>query len=140
MEFIGTLIKRISGRSGEGQAGPWVINQYLLETVEKFPRRMAVEVFNNVEPFEALIGKTVKVDFNIDAHEWNGKWFNSLRAYRISEYVPLEEHKRKPHTAKPTGEIVGQGSGQQEDSDAADNTQAATPPPPAASENDELPF
>jgi hypothetical protein len=34
------------------------------------------------------VGKTVTVSFDIDAHEYEGKWFNELAAWGIMEYVP----------------------------------------------------
>ena len=107
MEFIGTLKQLVSERSGDGQNGPWRINSYLLETVEMYPKRMVVEVRDNIQLWESLIGKTVIVKFNIDAREWQGKWFNSLRAYAIAENTEEEQKRRiARRLPKATGEIV----------------------------------
>ena len=107
MEFIGTLKQLVGERSGDGQNGPWRINSYLLETVEMYPKRMVVEVRDNIQLWDSLIGKTVIVKFNIDAREWQGKWFNSLRAYAIAENTEEEQKRRTARrTPKPTGEIV----------------------------------
>ena len=108
MEFIGNLKQLVGERSGDGQNGPWRINQYLLETVDMYPKRMVVEVRDNIALWDALIGKNVLIKFNIDAREWNGKWFNSLRAYSIEEYTQETEEKRRVRRMpKPTGEIEG---------------------------------
>ena len=108
MEFIGLLKQKVSERSGEGQNGPWRINSYLLETVEMYPKRMVVEVRDNIELWEMLIGKTVVVKFNVDAREWQGRWFNSLRAYAIKENTVEEQARRTARRMpKPTGEIEG---------------------------------
>ena len=107
MEFIGTLKQLVSERSGDGQNGPWRINSYLLETVEMYPKRMVVEVRDNIQLWDSLIGKTVIVKFNIDAREWQGKWFNSLRAYALAENTEEEQKRRTARRMpKPTGEIV----------------------------------
>ena len=108
MEFIGLLKQKVGERSGEGQNGPWRINQYLLETVDMYPKRMVVDVRDNIALWDALIGKNVLIKFNIDTREWNGKWFNSLRAYSIEEYTQETEEKRRARRMpKPTGEIEG---------------------------------
>jgi hypothetical protein len=37
--------------------------------------------------FDNLIGKTVTVSFDIDAHEHEGRWFNEINAWGIMEYI-----------------------------------------------------
>ena len=106
MEYTGNLVLCVGERSGEGQNGPWRINQYLLETVEMYPKRIVVDVRDNIELWEMLIGKNVTIKFSIDAHEWNGTWFNSIRAYAISEHGKEEKRQRSKHLAKPAGDIV----------------------------------
>lgn len=107
MEFLGNLKQKVGERSGDGQNGPWRINSYLLETVEMSPKRMVVEVRDNIDLWEMLIGKTVVVKYSIDAHEWQGRWFNTLRAYAIAENTEEEQKRRTARrTPKPTGEIV----------------------------------
>ena len=115
MEFIGTLKQLVGERSGDGQNGPWRINSYLLETVEMYPKRMVVEVRDNIQLWDSLIGKTVIVKFNIDAREWQGKWFNSLRAYAIAENTEEEQKRRTSRRMpKPTGEIVNSNDSKDE--------------------------
>ena len=106
MEYTGNLVRCVKERSGEGQNGHWRINQYLLETVEMYPKKMVVDVRDNIELWDMLLGKNVTIKFSIDAHEWNGSWFNSIRAYAISEHGKEEKKQRSKHLAKPTGDIV----------------------------------
>ena len=121
MEFIGTLKQLVSERSGDGQNGPWRINSYLLETVEMYPKRMVVEVRDNIQLWDSLIGKTVIVKFSIDAREWQGKWFNSLRAYAIAENTEEEQKRRTARRIpKPTGEIVNSQEAKDEQPDQAE--------------------
>ena len=37
------------------------------------------------------LGKTVVVRFDIDSHEYLGKWYNEIRAYGIKEYVAMQQ-------------------------------------------------
>ena len=78
---------KVGEREGEGRNGHWKMASYLLETVEAYPKKMAVDVSGTIpgriEQWDALVGQNVEVDFEIDAHEYNGRWFNSLRAWGI---------------------------------------------------------
>lgn len=115
MEFVGNLLKRIDLREGDSQHGHWRIATYLLETVEMYPKRMVVDVSDGeyaqrIDQFDELIGKNVKVAFDIDAREWNGKWYNSIRAFGIRENVSEAEtgNGHKP-AGKATGTKAGDG-------------------------------
>lgn len=117
MEFIGNLIKRIDLREGDNQNGHWKIATYLLETVEMYPKRMAVEVFDGnsarCAQWDAMVGKNVKVTFDIDAREWNGKWYNSIKAFGIRENVSPTAHADGNAAGggpQPAGKAAGTGA------------------------------
>lgn len=98
MEFVGNLLKQVSLREGDSQHGHWKIASYLLETVEMYPKHMLVDVADGeyagrIDRFDSFIGKNVKVTFDIDAREYNGRWYNSIRAFGIKENVPAAEEK-----------------------------------------------
>lgn len=93
MEVKGNLIKKISERSGQGQNGAWRIASYLITSTEEgsFARQhqMVIEVSDGanqrVERFDGMFGNDVVISFDIDAREYQGKWYNSLRAWGIRE-------------------------------------------------------
>lgn len=92
MEFVGVLVNKINEREGTNANGPWKIGTYLLQTVEMYPKRMAVDVgdgqMGRIAQWDSMIGKNVTIQFEIDAHEYQGRWFNSLRAWQIKENTP----------------------------------------------------
>ena len=51
---------------------------------------MAFEVFgeDRLQRFNIQVGQEVNIAFDIDAHEYNGRWFNSIRAYDVR---PVDE-------------------------------------------------
>ena len=94
MEFVGQLVSKVADREGDGQNGHWRIAQFLLQEVAMYPKKLVVDVrddsYGNVQQFESLIGKNVKIQFDIDAREYTGKdglqhWSNNVRAYRIKD-------------------------------------------------------
>ena len=117
MEFVGNLIKKVAEREGDGQNGHWKIASYLLETVEMYPKRMVVDVSDGqtarVAQWDGMISKNVVIQFDIDAREWQGRWFNSLRAWAIKASQPEDGGKRVSETAQQQAEpAVADGTGQ----------------------------
>lgn len=91
MEITGFLVKKLSDRNGESVNGAWRQAEFLVEVPGNRPRRINFSVrdgnVGRIARFELLVGKTVTVSFDIDAREWQGKWFNDLNAWGIMEYV-----------------------------------------------------
>ena len=93
MEVTGILVKQIALRKGVSQrnGNPWKIGEYLVEIPGQYPRHISFRVSDGqvgrLARFDSLIGKTVTVSFDIDAHEYEGRWFNEINAWGIMEYI-----------------------------------------------------
>ena len=102
MEFVGILLRKLDEREGDSQNGHWKVAQYLLETVGMYPKKMVVDVrdgvMGRVAQFDALVGKTVRIEFDVDATEYNGRWYNRFYAYRIADYA--EEKAKEAEAAE----------------------------------------
>ena len=128
MEITGILVKQVAVREGVSQRNgqPWKIAEYLVEIPGQYPRHIAFRVSDGqvgrIARFESLVGKTVTVSFDIDAREYEGRWFNEINAWGILEYI---------NTTQRAANMV-----------AAQNAQAPAPQPEAKQEggNDGLPF
>jgi hypothetical protein len=114
MELKGKLKEKISDRSGVSQAGNgWRRASYLLETEEMFPKKVCFEVPDGltarIAHFDTFLGKDVIVMFDIDAHEFQGRWYNEIKAWGIKlahpEAHPEQEQKeeKKEDTAAAKG-------------------------------------
>ena len=77
----------VSPRNGNA----WKQAEFLLEIPGNYPKHINFAVRdgqqNRIKHFESMIGKTVKVSFDIDAHEYQGRWFNDIDAWGVMEYV-----------------------------------------------------
>ena len=146
MEVTGILIKKTSEREGVSkQSGmPWKIAEYLIEMPGQFPRHINFRVSDGqvgrLARFDSLIGKTVTVSFDIDAHEYEGRWFNELNAWGIMEYVDSTTRQANIAAAqqqKPAGQSAGTTAQPQQSSGAV----TPFPEPGQADGNgDDLPF
>lgn len=88
MEITGKVIAVLQPREGTSSAGKeWKAQEYVIETEERFPKKMCFEVFGSdkINQYAPIlqVGNNAKVFFDIDAREWNGRWFNSVRAWNV---------------------------------------------------------
>lgn len=110
MEWQGILVKKIDQREGTGAHGKWVVASYLLTTEDMYPKKLAVEVRNGeyddrIGHFDSLIGKRVIVKFDIDAREYQGRWYNSIRAFGIKEALTEAEKEERRQVRRQRSEL-----------------------------------
>lgn len=96
MELRGKVIAVLEPRGGVSRNGNnWKTQEYVIETIqEQYPRKMVFEVFGEekINQFNIQAGEELTVYFDIDAREWNGRWFNSIRAWRVDRSAaPAQE-------------------------------------------------
>lgn len=93
MELTGILMKKIGERTGVSprNGNAWKMAEFLIEVPGQNPRHTVFQVSDGqqsrITRFESLIGKTVTVSFDLDAHEYQDRWFNDVKAWGIMEYV-----------------------------------------------------
>ena len=85
MELQGKVIAVLPARSGVSARGEWKSQSFVIETHDSFPRKMVFDVFREerLSRFNIQLGQEVNVSFDIDAHEYNGRWFNNIRAFDV---------------------------------------------------------
>ena len=89
MEITGKIIVALEQRSGTSArtGNAWMMQSFVLETTnEQYPRRCVFEVFGDdrLREFNIQVGQEYTVSFDIDAREYQGRWFNSIRAWRVT--------------------------------------------------------
>ena len=87
MEIQGKVIAVLPERSGVSARGEWKSQNYVIETQEQYPKKMAFDVFgaDRLAQFNIHSGEEILVSFDIDAHEYQGRWFNSIRAWNVTK-------------------------------------------------------
>lgn len=111
MEQTGILLKKIGEHSGVSQrtGNAWKNAEFLMEVPGQYPQHINFTVTDGqsgrIAHFENHIGKTVTVSFDIDAHEYNGRWYNELKAWGCKEYVAGQAAQQVvQQTATPASE------------------------------------
>ena len=57
----------------------------LIEDHGQYPRKMCFDVFgaDKIEQFNIQMGEELTVSFDVDARQWQDRWFNSIRAWKV---------------------------------------------------------
>ena len=139
MDLTGRIIAVLPAQSGVSQrtGNAWMSQDYVIEVPGQYPRKCLFRIFgeDRIKQFNIQMNEDVTVQFDIDAHEFNGRWFNDIRAYNIVRgQVP-------PVTGAPVADAAPFPP-----QAAAPQAAAATSPFPPAQEpaaegtSDDLPF
>ena len=87
MELTGKIIHATEKRSGVSArtGNPWASKDYVLEIPGNYPKHMVFTVFgeDRIKQFALRKDEEVTVQFDIDANEYQGKWYNKIQAYNI---------------------------------------------------------
>ena len=90
MEITGKIIAVLPERGGISKTGnEWKMQEYVIETHEQYPRKVCFNVFGSdkIAQFNIQAGEELTVSFDINAREYNGRWFNDIRAWRVERGV-----------------------------------------------------
>jgi hypothetical protein len=132
MELTGRIIAVLPAQSGVSArtGNNWMSQDYVIEVPGQFPRKCLFRIFgeDRIKQFAIQQGEDLTVQFDIDAHEFNGRWFNDIRAYNV---IRGQIQQQQPAVGSP---VVNQNVGG-----------ATSPFPPAQEPSsdgaaDDLPF
>ena len=89
MEIVGKIIQVLPAQEGVSKStgNPWKIQSYILETLEQYPRKVCFEIFgeDRIKNNPCEIDQIVTVSFDIESREFNGRWYTSIRAWRVQQ-------------------------------------------------------
>ena len=91
MELQGKVIAVLPERSGVSARGEWKSQDYVIETHDQYPKKCCFRVFGEekINQFNIQLGEEMTVSFDIDSHEYQGRWFNDVRAWAINRNVQV---------------------------------------------------
>ncbi len=132
MDLQGKIIAVLPERSGTNARGDWKAQDFVVETIESYPKKMVFSVWGSdrLQRFNIQLGQLVNVAFDIDAHEYNGRWFNSIRAYDVRIIDPANLGMPIQQSS-PQGETAAVAGG---------DAQTTSFPPVEETSEDDLPF
>ncbi|MBR4706109.1 MAG: DUF3127 domain-containing protein [Paludibacteraceae bacterium] len=105
MDIVGKIIQVLPAQEGIGRNGnPWKLQPYVLETIENYPRKVHFEVFgeDRIRQNPCDIDQIVTVSFDIESREFNGRWYTSIRAWKIQQGDMTQQAQPAPAAAAQT--------------------------------------
>ncbi|MDE7376553.1 MAG: DUF3127 domain-containing protein, partial [Muribaculaceae bacterium] len=84
MEITGKIIIALPEMTGTSKAGnAWKKREYVLETQETYPKKVHFDFFGDrADQFPLTVGQEIKLSFDIESREYNGRWYTSIRGWK----------------------------------------------------------
>lgn len=144
-EISGQIIAVLPTRSGTSAKGTaWSSQTAVITTIEQYPKKVAFDVMGDkIAQFNLQVGENVTVSYDIDAHEYQGRWFNVVRAWNVVRANQPQQATQQPlqQQAYPQPQQPPVNNGWQPPVNA--QPQAPFPPQQQAAlqgKSDDLPF
>lgn len=112
LQFVGKITKEFPHKSGTSRTtgNPWEIAEFLIEEAEgQYPKKMVFQISgpDRIKNINLKVGEVVTIHFDVDAHEWQGKFFNSITAYRVDRQGQQAPQQAPQQTQAPAPPAVG---------------------------------
>ena len=101
MDITGTVIAILPEQRFNGKNGEVVKNQFVIEHGGQYKKKAVFGVLgeDKWKQMNVVRGADVQVSFDVDAREWNGKWFGELLAWRVQN---VNGQKQASASASPS--------------------------------------
>lgn len=88
MEIRGKIIQTLPLQTGEGKNGTWKKQEYILETLESYPKKICFNVWGDkVDQFSIKDDETITLHFDLESREFNGRWYTDVKAWRVDRNI-----------------------------------------------------
>ena len=84
---------------------------FVLEIPGQYPKKVAFSVMNsNIQNFGLAVGQDVDIEIDINANEWQGKWFNSITCWKATLRNPGQSAAATTAPNLLSGSIIHHGT------------------------------
>lgn len=105
MEISGKVIQVLPLQGGTSAAtgNPWQLKTFIIETLDRYPVKVAIEIFGEqrIKDNPAEVDQLVTASVDIESREYNGRWYTSIRAWKVAQGVTAAASAAQPVAAAP---------------------------------------
>ncbi|TCD46834.1 DUF3127 domain-containing protein [Chlorobium sp. N1] len=84
MELTAKLVSVLPEQTGNGKNGVWRKQDIVVETEGKYPKKVCVSIWGDkVERSVLQQGAQLKISFDIESREFNGRWYTDVKAWKV---------------------------------------------------------
>lgn len=115
-DITGKIIAVLPTKSGTSARGTqWSSQTAVIETHEQYPKRVAFDVLGDkITEFNLQVGKEVTVSFDIDARQYQDRWFNSIKAWNVirpGQQAPMQGgYNMSPQAGAQAAQVAQQAA------------------------------
>lgn len=130
--YVSPVTSGVSQRTGNS----WASREFVIETEEQYPQRACMKLFgqDKIDKHPINVGDVVTVSFDINATEYNGRWYNQFNAWSITPPAAAYSQPAQPASGQQQAAPVQTAAPAQQ----AAPVQAAVPQ--QEEPKDDLPF
>lgn len=106
-KFKGKIIAIGEKRQGTSSNGNWAVQEYTIqEETEQYPMKMTFEVFGEekINTFAIKEGESLTIHFRMDSKEYNGRNYNTIRAWKVEREAQEQPVQQKVSQNKKSNE------------------------------------
>ena len=93
-EINGKIIAVLEQKTGivKSTGNKWISQSYVIETCDTYPKKLCFEVFgeDKIKESNIQLMEELTVVFDIDAREYNGRWYNSFKVRSVKREKKTE--------------------------------------------------
>jgi hypothetical protein len=111
MDITGKIMQLLPLQSGQGKNGVWRKQEYIIELGGQYPKNVCFNIWGDkIDSFQLKVGDEVKVEFDLESREFNGRWYTDVKAWNVSRVGSPSAQQNTPPS--PTeNDFLAQGPG-----------------------------
>lgn len=84
MQIIAKLVQVLPLQKGTGKNGEWRKQDVIVETDGQYPKKICISIWGDkINESQLVVGKVLKLDFDVESREFNGKWYTDCKAWKV---------------------------------------------------------
>lgn len=84
MELSGKIVQLLALQKGDGKNGGWKKQEFVIETSGNYPKKVCFSLWGDkIDQSPLSEGTAVKVSFDVESREYNGKWYTDAKAWKV---------------------------------------------------------
>jgi hypothetical protein len=96
------FVTKTGNRSGVKEGKEWRVTAFLIETKGKYPKKVLLEAWNDIATVVEGLNKgdEIEVLFEPEAREYNEKWYNTIKCFKLELLTAKAATKKSAITTK----------------------------------------
>jgi|SRR5450755_1564121 hypothetical protein len=92
MQLTAKLVQLLPLQTGTGKNGQWKKQDIIVETDATYPKKICISIWGDkIDAGQLQPGNQLKIDFDVESREYNGRWYTDVKAWKIEVAGPSSQ-------------------------------------------------